>query len=308
MLVSILIVFAIFSFTGITALNMALSTNPVPVETTQSIKLQYEMETKINKALWQINSGADSYVNYSAEGTTVTWDPTRSILSVDIENSNLESEVVMDLSDDTPFHRALASNNPIRVYGNKANFEEKHEMRQFDELPVVDYAYFLLNRTIIHNGNQSSWSMDSLEIEGIHIFTGNNLEISGLNLENSTLVFEGRNIHFSNNNDIKAPIPSDSMDAVPAIVFMNPFTNFTLPEGSLVEGAIFCAGQINIENATLTGPVVANTIILSDNVDFVDEGHQEYYRWHKGFGKKSDYDWPKHISRSRTIKWNNVVS
>ena len=137
---------------------------------------------------------------------------------------------------------------------------------------------------------------------------GNNLEISGLNLENSTLVFLGTNILFSNDNILKAPVPAADADAVPALVLLDPDTNFDIQAGTHIEGAIFCAGQLNIQNATLTGPIVANHISLTADLNLIDADHQEYYRWNKGFGNKNDYDWPKHVSRWKSTKWNRILS
>jgi hypothetical protein len=308
MLVAVLMVFVVFSFTGVAVLNVSYFSSSTAMETVNNIKLQYEMESSINQALWRINCGTDSLVNYSSGGITTLWNPQLSILSVGIENYQMETEILLDLSADTPFDRAIASNNPINTDGYVADAAAEHEIRQFDELPIVDYGYFLLNTAVIHHGNQSSWSENSMEIEGIHIFLGNNLEISGLDLENSTLVFLGNNILFSDDNIIKAPLPEGSSDAVPAIVLLNPYTSFNIQAGTHIEGAIYCAGQLNIDNATLTGPIVAKTINLTNDINFIDEDHQEYYRWTKGFGNMNDYDWPKHIARWKTAKWSKILS
>ncbi|MBC8193292.1 MAG: hypothetical protein ISR87_10480 [Candidatus Marinimicrobia bacterium] len=308
MLVAVLMVFVIFSFTGVAVLNVSYLSSSASMETVNNIKLQYEMESSINEALWRINSGRDSLVNYSSGGITTLWDPQLNILSVAVENYQMETEILLDLSSDTPFDRAISSNNPINTGGYTADVAEEHDIRQFDELPIVNYGYFLLNTAVVHHGNQESWSESSLQVEGIHIFLGNNLDISGLDLENSTLVFLGNDIVFSNDNIIKAPVPEDDTDAVPAVVLLNPYTSFNIQAGTHIEGAIYCAGQLNIEDATLTGPIVAKTINLTNDVDFIDENHPEYYRWTKGFGNKNDYDWPKHVARWRTAKWGKILS
>jgi len=301
-------VFVIFSFTGVAVLNVAYLSSSASAETVQNIKLQYQMESSINEALWKINSGADSLVNYSSDGEITIWDPQLGILSVDIENFNMEAEILLDLSVNSPFDRAIASNNPINTNGYSTAAEEEHAISEFDVIPTVDYEYFLLNSPIIHHGNQESWSEASLAAEGTHIFLGNNLEISGLDLENSTLVFLGTNILFSDDNLIKAPVPEEDADAVPALVLLNPYTVFSLQAGTHIEGAIYCAGQLSIDNATLTGPIVSSSVTLAADINFIDGEHQEYYRWNKGFGNKNDYDWPKHVNRWRTSKWGKILS
>ncbi|MCF7922848.1 MAG: hypothetical protein K9M55_09115 [Candidatus Marinimicrobia bacterium] len=308
MLIAIIMVFVVFSFTGVAVLNVAYLSSSASSETVQNIKLQYQMESRINEALWRINIGTDSLVNSITDGAITMWDPQLSILSVGIDNFNMEAEILLDLSENTPFHRAIASDNPINTNGYSTTAEEEHAVSEFDVIPTVDYEYFLLNSPIIHYGNQEAWSEASMATEGIHIFLGNNLEISGLDLENSTLVFLGTNILFSSDNLIKAPIPEDGADAVPALVLLNAYTLFTLQEGTQIEGAIYCAGQLNIHNSTLTGPIVSSSVTLADDINFIDGDHQEYYRWNKGFGNKDDYDWPKHVNRWRTSKWGKILS
>lgn len=306
MLVAVLMVFVIFSFTGVAVLNVSYLSSAASLETTQNIRLQYEIESRINEALWRINAGADTLVNYNIDGASVNWDPSLSILSVDVNNYCMESEILLDLSMDTPFSSAIASSNSINTDEYTATAEEEHAVQKFNVMPNVDYDWFLQNAAVIHHGNQKSWSEASLSQEGVHIFLGNNLEITGLSLENSTLVFLGNDILFSSNNTIKAPVPSGSEDAVPAIVFINPYTDLTILAGTHIEGAIFCAGQLNVENATLSGPVVAGDVTLLSDINFIDKEHPKYYRWTQGFGNENDYDWPKFVSRWRTNKWNRI--
>jgi len=306
MLVGVLMIFLVFSFTGVAVLNVSYLSNSNSMETTKNIRLQYEIESRINESLWRINAGVDTLVNYSIDGATVLWDPQLSILSVDVQRFDMEAEILLDLGDDTPFSSAIASNHPINFDAYVAEAEESHAIQQFDVMPVVDYGWYLTNNPIIHHGNQESWKESDLNQEGIHIFLGNNLNVSNLNLENSTLVFLGNDILFSSNNIIKAPVPTDSSDAQPAIVFMNPYTSLTIAEGTQVEGAIFCAGRLYLENATLSGPVVADRVTLTDDIQFIDSLHPHYYRWNKGFGEKNDYDWPKHVDRWTTAKWNKI--
>ncbi|NQT63299.1 MAG: hypothetical protein HQ556_10115 [Candidatus Marinimicrobia bacterium] len=274
----------------------------------RNIKQQYAMESSINEALWRINSGADELVNLSAGGVTIAWDSENYHLSVGTENSQTESEILLDLTESTPFSSAIASRTPIQTNGYFADVEEDHPVQQVDLIPTVEPAYFIINRAVIHRGDQTAWSKKDLQIEGIHIFLGNNLEISDLDLENSTLLFLGDDITFRGSNTIKAPAPVDSLPAAPAVVFMNPHTTFTLRYGTHIEGAVFCAGHLDIENATLTGPVVANSVTLTGNVDFKDDLHPNYYRWNMGFANQHDYDWPKHVGRWRSVKWNKAIS
>jgi hypothetical protein len=147
-----------------------------------------------------------------------------------------------------------------------------------------------------------SWSVDDFTAEGIYVFNGNNLTVDGLNLANSTLIFTGSNINFINCT-ITAPLPVAGENALPAIVVTNTASNFTVASSNWVEGAVFCAGQVNLENATLTGPVVGDLINLNSNITFIDNDYDEYFTWAAGFGDVDSYDFPKQVGRWTTTEW-----
>ncbi|MBT4033968.1 MAG: hypothetical protein HOB84_00800 [Candidatus Marinimicrobia bacterium] len=322
MLVAVLMVFVIFSFTGVAVLNVSYLSSSTSMETVQNIKLQYEMESKINEALWRINTGVDSIVNYSSGGTTINWDSQLNILSVGIDNFNMESEVLLDLSEDTHFDRALASDATINTNNFDTDIAEENSSRFFTFMPEVDLDYFTDNAVAVHSNWFKRWDGDSEHeddeafAEGIHIFTGSFIELKDMELNNCTLVFTGRFVFFSNSNHINAPVPVDSSNALPALVFTNPDNNFYVAaEGAnhekedVINGAIYTAGTIILKKGELSGPIVGKTINLEDgsgyahDIRFRDTEHPWHYRWQHGFKEKSHYDWPKRIGRWRTAKW-----
>ncbi|MCF7824908.1 MAG: hypothetical protein K9N35_12160 [Candidatus Marinimicrobia bacterium] len=303
MLVAVIMAFVVLSFTGVAVLEVGYSSKSTSLETVENIVLQYEVESSINEALWKINIGEDSLVNFDQDGIICSWDPETQILTVNVDNGDVATEVELDLSEDTHFQRGFASNNTIMTNNFNTGIEEENQLRRFNFLPAVDLEYFYDHKVKVHNGNDASWKDDYLEDEGIHIFTGNNLMIDSVSLENSTLVFTGKGITFTGTNTIKAPLPVDSEDALPALVFLDPDEDFTLSSGDHIEGAIYCAGQLNIENPTLTGPIISKFISLNDDIDLLDDEFSEYYRWTAGFGSKDDYDWPKQINRWNTKSW-----
>jgi len=75
MLVAVIMIFVVFSFTGVAVLNVSYLSSSSSIETIHNIKLQHEMESSINEALWIINSGTDSLVNVSSDGITTLWNP-----------------------------------------------------------------------------------------------------------------------------------------------------------------------------------------------------------------------------------------
>ena len=213
MLIAIIASFLVLSFTGVAVLEVANTSRVVSNQTVNNVKLQFALESAVNEALWRINCGADSLVNIDENGVLCVWDSTEQVLTVSVSDGKYESEVELDLSDDTHFERGLASRNLIQFNGYEAGISKNNRARVFTFLPQVDYEYFEANKVNQHNGSFNSWKDDFLEQEGIHIFTGNNLLLTDIDVSNSTLVFTGKNIFFAGSCTITAPVPVDSASA-----------------------------------------------------------------------------------------------
>ncbi len=245
MLVAVLMVFVIFSFTGVAVLNVSYLSNSTSQETINNIKLQYAVESTINEALWRINSGVDTLVNSNSEGITTIWNASTSVLSVNVDKFQMESEILLDLSDDTHFDRGISASENVVLNGYDPGLDENQQVRgNFDFLPEVDIQYFLDNATSVHTESFKTWK-DNTFPEGIHVFTGSYLTIENVRQLSGTLVFTGHHVSFKNNNLITAA-PADSNGALPAVVFTNSNQNFDLysPEsGETIIGAIYCKGS-----------------------------------------------------------------
>ena len=320
MLVAVLMIFTIFSFTGVAVLNVSYLSNSNSMDTINNIKMQYATESSINEALWRINQGVDSLVNIDTDGIATVWDPVLNILSVNVDKFQMEAEILLDLSEDTHFDRALASDETITTNDYEVDADEENRSRFFTFMPEVDLDYFTDNAVATHTQSWKQWE-DKDEVDmggaGIHIFTGWFIELKDCTFDNSTLVFTGKYINFENNNVINAPVPVDSADAMPALVFTRSDNYFEIDaEGynydreDKINGAIYTAGTIILKKGELSGPIVGKTISMqhgedfANHIDFKDTEHPEHYRWTKGFKHKKNYDWPKQIGRWKTKKWN----
>jgi len=322
MLVAVLMIFVVFSYTGVAVLNVAWISQSTSMETVQNIKLQYAVESQVNETLWRINTGADSLVSTSLNGITTTWEATTNILSVNVEMFEMESEILLDLSEDTHFDRALASDESITTNGYDSDVDVENRLRTFTFMPEVDLDYFTDNAVAVHTENSYTWNGggksndDEAFVEGIHVFTGSNLELKNMTLNNMTLVFTGEYINFKDRNVITAPTPVDTAEAMPALVFTNTNNYFEVEaEGKkydkqdIISGAIYTAGTIALKKGVLTGPVVGSVISmvegdeLTNEIIFLDTESPEYYRWTKGFKNKKHYDWPKQLGKWKTKKW-----
>lgn len=329
MLVAVLMIFVVFSFTGVAVLNVAYLSTSTSAETVNNIKLQYAMESSINESLWRMNNGPDSLININTGGIETSFDPLLNTLSIKVDKFRMETEILLDLSEDTHFDRALAADESINTNGYDTDMDEENRSRFFTFLPDVDLDYFMDNAVAIHTesfhefeggkgkgkGKGSQGDDDAME-PGIHVFTGSYIEFKNMNLANHTLVFTGRFIEFIDRNNIDAPIPADSSDALPALVFTNPDNYFEISaegkhnqKADVIFGAIYTAGTIVLKNGQVSGPIVGNSISFEpdsefeNHIKFKDTEHPHYYRWQKGFYSKKEYDWPKQIGRWQTKSW-----
>ncbi len=305
MLVAVIMVFVVFSFTGVAVLNVSYLSSTNSMETVNNIKLQYAVESTINETLWLINTGADSLVNYSSDGITTTWDSTTQILTVSVDKFQMESEIILDLSEDTHFDRGIAAEEDVYLGDNLLGLSDEHRARgKFGFLPQVDLDYFYDNAVAIHSETGKHWDEETFE-DGIHIFEGNYIILEDITIDSGTLVFTGHHIWIWDENHITAP-PPDSTGALPAMVFTNPRQSFTLvsPEGKeTILGAIYCMNTIYLKNGNVSGPIVGRVVSLSEDFDFLDSEYNDYYQWTHGFGEREHYDWPKQIGRWRIRKW-----
>jgi len=310
MLVAVLMVFVIFSFTGVAVMNVSYLSASAAMETINNIKLQYAVESSVNETLWRINAGADSLVNSDADGITTVWDSSSQVLSVSVDKFQMESEILLDLSEDTHFDRGIAAEEDVILDGNDPGLSEEHQVRSdFKFLPDVDLQYFYDNAVEIHTNSGWWLNYDKFEdvtfADGIHIFEGNYLIMKNIKINSGTLIFTGHHVLFWNDNEITAP-PADSSGALPALVFTNPYQNFELQSpdgGETILGAIYCTRTIYLRNGTVSGPIIGKVVSMSDDFDFLDSEYNDYYQWTRGFGERRHYDWPKQIGRWRVHKW-----
>ena len=306
MLVAVLMLFLVFSFTGVAVLNVAYVSTASSAETVNNIKLQYAMESSVNESLWLLNNGPDSLINVSADGITTIFDPVLNTLSVNVDRFQMETEILLDLSDDTHFDRGIAAEGSVSLDGYDPGLEDENQARGgFNFLPEADLQYFLDNATSVHTNSWKVWSNNTFP-DGIHVFTGNYIALDDIRITSGTLVFTGHHVSFWGDNHITAPA-GDTTGTYPAVIFTNPnqdFDIYSVNGSETIVGAIYCKGNINIQNGNISGPIIGRNVTLNNHFSLLDAEHSDRYRWTKGFGNRSDYDWPKQIGRWKTKKWN----
>jgi len=307
MLVAVIMIFVVMSFTGVAVLDISYNSQAASRETIENIKVQYMLESSVNETLWRINTGVDSLVNTDIDGITTSYNADTGLLTVSLDTLNTEAEITMDLTEDTHFNRGIASENAIPSDIADAGITKDNQGRKFNFLPDVDMDYFTNNAVEVHAQSWHTFQNLTLD-DGIHIFTGSWINIEDITLNAGTIVFTGRYIFFSGENNIVAPEP-DSLGADPVLVFTHPNQNFSLSSsagGETILGTIYAKNKITLTSGTCSGPIIAKTVVLDDAhaYNFEDEAYGKYYTWTKGFGNRDDYDWPKQLGRWTTTKWD----
>ena len=303
-------IFTIFSFTGVAVLNVSYLSSSNSMDTINNIKLQYATESSINEALWRINTGIDSLVNANLDGISTVWDETSMILSVNVDKFQMESEILLDLSEDTHFDRAIAAEETVDLDGFDAGIDDERRVRSnFDFLPEVDLQYFIDSAVTIHSESWKYWNNETFS-DGIHVFTGSRITIEDCNIASGTLVFTGKYVRFIGGNVINAPL-GDSTSTNAAVIFTHVDQNFEIYSpyaDETITGAIYCKGNINLYNGNISGPIMGKNVSLHSHFNFRDSENSNRFRWTKGFGHHDNYDWPKQIGRWKTNKWNKKHS
>lgn len=264
-----------------------------------SIKNQYLLESSVNKAMWRVNTFADTLVSYTDGPVSVTYDTTTMRLLIGVSQYDETQAVSADVVEDMHFNHAIATNDSLLLFGHTLGQEPEHSTKgEFRFLPSLNYQYFLDSAVAVHDEDFYWYEDWDLNQEGIHVFTGYLPTLDAVTLHNSTLVFTSSEVRFWKDCDIRAE--KDSSNQLPALIFTNPDIVFVFnhewDHQDHIEGAVYCAGKVRLKRGELTGPIVANKAVLRRDMDFIDDQHPEYYIWHQCFGSYSAYDWPKVIT------------
>ncbi len=299
-IVAIMITAVIFSVTGLGVMSLSQLVNLDTQTAVHTLQDQIEVESFANVVMWRINAGGDSLGTYTQGDLESSYDSTSMVLTITKNAGDEVSGLTLNLEEDSHFKRAVATNNPIGYSNRTVGEESAHRRRDdFPFLPEVDLNYWLANADSVYTDNNRTFRDWDL-IEGILIFSGSNLTFREITLNNTTMIFTGIEIDFYRNNTVSAY--EDGSTVNPALVLTNPDNVFYFYEWwwssqrDHIEGAIYSAGTIVLERGQLSGPLIAENVILWKNMDFLDDQYPEYYQWAQGFGNYEDYDWPKQIA------------
>jgi len=297
MLVTVLATAMILSVTGVAVMEFGLYGRTEAFESAHTIENQYTVEGHVNKALWRVNTMADSLISYTEGPVTVTYDTSAMRLFVGVSQFDEARTVTADLVEDNHFRHAIATNDTLLLNGYDLGNEPQNTVKgEFRFLPQIDLQYFIDSAVAVHDEDYYWYDQADFSDEGIHVFTGEDPVLNSVTLHNSTVVFTSSWVWFYKDCDIRAEVNLD--EQLPAVVLTNPDIVFVLNREwgyqDNIEGAIWCAGKIRIKRGTISGPIVANKAVLKRDMDLTDDAHPEFYNiWYTGFGSYASYDWPK---------------
>jgi hypothetical protein len=298
MLVTVLTTALILSLTGMAVVEFGFYGRTTAQDGAHTILNRYVVESHVNKALWRVNTFADSLVSYTDGPVTVSYDTTTMRLLVGVSQYDETRAVTADLVEDMHFNHSIATNDSLVLSGYSIGAEPGRTPKgEFRFLPNLDLQYFMDNAVEIHTEDYYVYADGEIQGEGIHVFTGEEPILNSVSMENSTFVFTDEWVYFYKDVVVKAKVEENQL---PALVFTNPNSVFTFNKEfwkqDHIEGAIYSAGKVRVKYGYITGPIVANKVTLLSNIDLKDDEHPEYYTWHTGFGSYAAYDWPKVIT------------
>jgi len=289
----VMIFFLILTIIGTAFLSMAAQEGKLSTRSVQRTRALASAESGINIGLWRLNHGPDSQGTFSNSSMSVTYDSVAQILTSTGTSVSVSKTVSVELWRDHPFNHIVAYKTQLDTSNYTLNHLEDHGIRHFDPLPGVDTAYYNSIADYHHVGDTSfSAPLDN----GIHYIDGDVTMKNNSSLIGTLFVTGG--IKFVGTVSVQAQQMPDSSLYYPAVVVGDTAETDILGTPLLIiKGAVFSTGYVNFKGDTLTGPIVANKVVLKSGVVITDYGNKKYYKYPPGFLGPNIYDWEKFIEK-----------
>ncbi len=297
----VLIFFLVMTIIGTAFLSLASQEGKLSIRSVQRTQALASAESGINIGLWKINHGPDSQGTFSNGSMSVTYDSVAQILTSTGTLATVSKTVSVELWQDHPFNHIVSYNTLLDTSNYTLNNLKGHGIKHFDPLPEPDMAYWYSIADFRVFGDTI---FDTPLIDGIYYIEGNLRMKSGSSLIGTLVVTGG--IKFTGTVSIQAQQMPDSSLYYPAIIVGDTAETADISGTPLlkVKGAIFSTGYVNFKGDTLTGPIVANKVILKSGVVITDYGNEVYYKYPPGFLGPDIYDWEKYIKKGSWVSSN----
>ncbi|MBL7135090.1 MAG: hypothetical protein ISS81_00675 [Candidatus Marinimicrobia bacterium] len=294
----VLIFFLFLTIIGTAFLSLAAQEGKLSIRSVQRTQALASAESGINIGLWRLNYGPDSQGTFSNGSMSVTYDSVAQILTSTGTSVSAYKTVSVELWKDHPFNHIVAYKTQLDTSNYTLNHLKGRGIKHFDPLPGADSTYYDSIADFHHIGDTSfSAPLNS----GIHYIDGNVTMKNGSILIGTLFVTGG--IKFLGTVLIEAQQMPDSSLYYPAVVVGDTAETDILGTPLLIiKGAVFSTGYVNFKGDTLTGPIVANKVVLKSGVVITDYGNEKYYKYPPGFLGPDIYDWEKFIKKG---SWAN---
>ena len=295
----VMVFFLILTIVGTAFLTIASQESMLSAKQYHRTRAFYRAESGLNVALWRINQGADGYGTFSTDSVTVEFDTLTHILSAVGNSGSASRTLQVELFQDHPFNRIVS----YHTYLDTSNFYldnmRGHDVETYYEVPEVDLSYYSSIADYYYSGDIS---FEGLMPSGIHYVDGDVTMKNGTIL-NGTLVTTG-SIKFVGSVTINAQLVPDTTIYYPALVSIDT-AHTSEVDGNpnlVINGAVYSDGIVDFKGQAISGPIIANKVILRSGVNVDDQGSDKYYHYPPGFIAEENFDWEK-----RRVKgsWKN---
>ncbi|MFA4907179.1 MAG: pilus assembly PilX N-terminal domain-containing protein [archaeon] len=294
----VLVFFLILTIVGTAFLTLASQESMLSAKQYHRTRAFYRAESGLNIALWRINHGADNFGTFSTDTVTVEFDTLTNILSATGTSGTAERTLQVSLFQDHPFNHIVSYQTALDTSGFILENLNGHDIQTYTQMPHVVLSYYSSHADYYYTVDTSF----SVMTPGIYYVDGDVTMKNGTVL-NGTLVAT-KSVKFIGTVTINAQLVPDTTIYYPALVSGDTVQTSDVSGNPnlTINGAVFSSGIVNFKGKTISGPIIANKVVLKSGVIIDDQGSDKYYHYPPGFTAEENFDWEK-----RRVKgsWRN---
>jgi len=287
--------FLTLTILGTTFLTLATYEGKHAIRREQRSRAFFRAEGGLNTGLWRLNHGSEADASFSNDEVSVTYDSVGLKLTAIGKDGLTQCQLEIGLFDDHPFNHIVSYGSYLdtQVF-HISNLKEK-ELTHFEPLPEVDLNYYFNRADFYYSGDQI---FDGSMPDGIHYVDGYVTMKNGTTL-NGTLVSTG-GARFIGFVTIISQLMPDTNLYYPALICADTAqadADITGTPQLVIKGLIYSSGTVIFKGQLLTGPIVAERVVLKSGVNIDDLGQSIYYQYPPGFSSLIEQDYYKRIIR-----------
>jgi len=287
----VLIFFLVLTITGTAFLSLSALEGQSGVRQIQRHRAFFLAESGLSIGFWRLNHGADHLCNFSDEQMTVLYDSSNQTLTATGMVGQVTRTVRVNVFEDYPFNHIVAYQNQLDTSNFYLSCLDGHGIAWFSSIPAPDLNYYYSRANYIYNDDQT---FDGTMPDGIYFVDGSVTMKNGTTLNGTMIVTGG--IKFIGQVTISAQQMPDTNLYYPAIIAADTAQTESDVSGTpqlTINGMVYSSGFVLFKGKLISGPIVANKVILKSGVDIDDGGSLRYYHYPPGFPGAENFDWHK---------------